>query len=375
MEVVGHASGRLNEGSTDGGRPARLGNSGFRTTAKWEKTSVPFAVSISQLILSMVFVVAAVAKLADHSGTRAALEAFGVPRLAAPAAMLLPVVELAVAVALLPAATARWGALGALLLIGIFSLVVFRALRSGSTPDCNCFGGLAQTEVGRGTLVRNGLLGSVAAFIALGGKSVGAFDWITVPAARDRAAIVFLIVGIAGLLWFCGQLLQQNGRLLRRLEVEGPPVPAPLRPGEPAPRFGGPDLRGEWVSLDSLLALGPPVALVFTDPGCGACAAAIEMVARAQRQRADELTLAVVSTGRIDRIEAKAAEFGLDRVIPQADDALLDAYGVHGVPGIVEIDQAGRISKPASLGANAIAEIIFGSSAGPLDQRLEVTVA
>jgi hypothetical protein len=336
---------------------------------------VPFAVSISQLILSVVFVVAAVAKLADHSGTRAALEAFGVRRLAAPAATLLPVVELAVAVALLPAATARWGALGALVLIGIFSLVVFRALRSGSTPDCNCFGGLAQTEVGRGTLVRNGLLGSAAAFVVLGGESVGAFDWITVPAVRDRAAIVCLIACIAGLLWFCGQLLQQNGRLLQRLEVEGAPVPAPLRPGEPAPRFGGPDLRGEWVSLDSLLALGPPVALVFTDPGCGACAAALEMVARAQRQRADELTLAVVSTGRIDRIEAKAAEFGLDRVIPQADDALFDAYRVHGVPGVVEIDQAGRISKPASLGANAIAEIIFGSSAGPLDQPLEVTVA
>jgi hypothetical protein len=336
---------------------------------------VPFAVSFSQLALSVVFVVAAVAKLADRSGTRAALEAFGVRRLAAPAATLLPIVELAVAVALLPAATARWGALGALVLIGIFSLVVFRALRSGSTPDCNCFGGLAQTEVGRGTLVRNGLLGSAAAFVALGGESVGAFDWIAVPAARDRAAIVFLITCIAGLLWFCGQLLRQNGRLLQRLEVEGPPVPSPLRPGEPAPRFGGPDLRGEWVSLGSLLALGPPVALVFTDPGCGACAAALEMVARAQRQRADELTLAVVSSGSIDRIEAKAAEFGLDRVIPQADDALFDAYGVYGVPGIVEVDQAGRISKPASLGANAIAEIIFGSSAGPLDRHLEVTVA
>jgi hypothetical protein len=84
--------------------------------------------------------------------------------------------------------------------------------------------------------------------------------------------------------------------------------------------------------------------------------------------------LAVVSSGSIDRIEAKAAEFGLDRVIPQADDALFDAYRVHGVPGIVEIDQAGGISKPASLGANAIAEVIFGSSP-PLAERPEVAVA
>ena len=334
-----------------------------------------FAVSFSQSLLSAVFVVAAVAKLADRLGTRAALEAFGVRRLAAPAATLLPVVELVVAVALVPAATARWGALAALALIAIFSLAILRTLRLGSTPDCNCFGGLSQTEVGRGTLVRNGLLGSVAAFIALGGQSVSGLNWITVPAAQDRVAIAFLITCLAGLVWFCGQLLQQNGRLLQRLEAEGAPAPTPpLEPGSPAPGFGGPDLRGEWVSLDSLLALGRPVALVFTDPGCGACAAALEAVARAQRERVDELTLAVVSTGSIDRIEAKAAEFRLDRVVPQADDALFDAYRVHGVPGIVEIDQTGGVSKPASLGANAIIEVIFGISPALFDERLEATV-
>lgn len=336
---------------------------------------MPFAVSFSLMLLSMVFVGAAVAKLADRSGTRTALEAFGVRRLANPAATLLPVVELAVALALVPAATARWGALAALGLLGIFSLAVLRTLRSGSTPDCNCFGGLAQTEVGRGTLVRNGLLGVVAAFILLGGQSVSAFEWIVVPAPQDRAAIVLLIACLAGLLWFCGRLLQQNGRLLQRLEADGAPVAMPpLQPGAPAPRFGGRDLRGQWVSLDSLLAIGRPVALVFTDPGCGACAAALEAVARAQRDRADELTLAVLSTGSVDRIAAKASEFGLDHVVPQADGSLFDAYRVHGVPGIVEIDRTGGVAKPASLGAKAITDVIFGTSPTTLDERLEVVV-
>jgi peroxiredoxin len=335
--------------------------------------SVAFAVSFSQLLLSVVFVVAAVAKLADRPRTRAAIEAFGVRRMATPAATLLPVIELLVAVALVPAASARWGALGALALIGVFSLAVLRALRLGSTPDCNCFGGLAQTEVGRGTLVRNGLLGSVAVFIALGGKSVSAFDWVLVPAAQDRAAIVFLMAGLAALSWFCWQLLRQNGRLLQRLETEGAASP-PLQAGDPAPGFSGRDLHGERVSLDSLLALGRPVALVFTDPGCGACTPALEAVVRAQHERADELTLAVLSTGSIDRIEAKAAEFGLDRVVPQADDTLFDAYRVYGVPGLVEIDQTGVVAKPASLGAAAITEAIFGISPIALDQRLEVAV-
>jgi hypothetical protein len=69
-----------------------------------------------------------------------------------------------------------------------------------------------------------------------------------------------------------------------------------------------------------------------------------------------------------------AAELGLDRVVPQGDDALLDAYRVHGVPGIVEIEQTGVISKPASLGANAIAEVVFGTSQTSLDERLELAV-
>jgi hypothetical protein len=37
------------------------------------------------------------------------------------------------------------------------------------------------------------------------------------------------------------------------------------------------------------------------------------------------LTLAVISSGSIDRIEDKAAEFGLDRVVPQDDEALFGA--------------------------------------------------
>jgi hypothetical protein len=345
---------------------------------------VTFAVSFSQLLLFTVFAVAGIAKLADQAGTRRAIEAFGVgPRLAPISALLLPVAELAIAVLLLTA-SAPWGGAAAVLILLVFSAAIARSLHRGSTPDCNCFGGLSQTEVGRGTLLRNLILAVLAALVAVSieGKAVGAFRWITVPAPQDRAAIVLMTGALAGLGWFCWQLLRQNGRLLVRLEAENPttgpagatPMPPPLRVGSAAPRFSGIDLAGEPITLDSLLRLGRPVALVFTDPGCSACAAALKAVARAQRERADELTLAVVSSGRIDRIEAKAAELGLDRVVPQRDDALFEAYRVNGVPGIVEIDQTGGISKPASLGADAITEVIFGTPRTPLDEPLELAV-
>jgi peroxiredoxin len=241
-------------------------------------------------------------------------------------------------------------------------------------PDCNCFGGLTQTEVGRGTLIRNLLLGGGAAFVALGGQSLSAFRWVDVPAARDRPGIVLMVAGLAGLTWFCWQLLQQNGRLLLRLEAEGSGASSarsgakalpPLDPGTVAPGFAGRDLDGEPVSLDSLLAAGHPVALFFTDPSCGACESALDTVARAQRERADELTLAVISSGSIDRIEQKAAEFGLVSVVPQEDESLFDAYRVYGVPGIVEIDENGSLTRPAALGIDAVREVVLGTAPEP----------
>ena len=54
--------------------------------------------------------------------------------------LLLPAAELATAAALLFAATARWGALAALLLLAAFIFGLTRALRRGETPDCHCFG-------------------------------------------------------------------------------------------------------------------------------------------------------------------------------------------------------------------------------------------
>ena len=73
----------------------------------------------------------------------------------------------------------------------------------------------------------------------------------------------------------------------------------------------------------------------------------------------------MISSGSIDRIEEKAAEFGLDRVVPQDDEALFDAYRVNGVPGIVEIDERGFLSRPAELGAGAVRSAVLGIAAAP----------
>src|SRR5947209_15440906 len=98
---------------------------------------------IVRLLLAAVFLVAGLAKMADLAGSRQALRDFGVPaRLADPFGLLLPLAELAVAVALLPTISAWWGALGALVLLLLFVVGIGYNLVRGRHPECHCFGQL-----------------------------------------------------------------------------------------------------------------------------------------------------------------------------------------------------------------------------------------
>src|SRR5437763_14526978 len=103
----------------------------------------------ARVLLAAVFVVAGLAKLADRAGSRQALVGFGLPAaLAAPLGLLLPLAELAVAVALLATTSAWWGALGALALLLLFVAGVSFNLARGRTPDCRGFGLLPSGTVG-----------------------------------------------------------------------------------------------------------------------------------------------------------------------------------------------------------------------------------
>jgi uncharacterized membrane protein YphA (DoxX/SURF4 family) len=99
------------------------------------------ALLLARLLLAAVFAVAGVAKLADRPGSGQAMRAFGVPaRLAAPLGTILPLVELSIALALIPTASAWWGALGALALLLLFIAGIAVSLAHGQHPDCHCFG-------------------------------------------------------------------------------------------------------------------------------------------------------------------------------------------------------------------------------------------
>jgi peroxiredoxin len=334
----------------------------------------------ARLALAAVFAVAGAAKLADRAGSRAALEAFGVPAaLARPGARLLPLAEIAVAALLLIDGAARWGALGALVLLLGFVGGISRSMARGEAPDCHCFGQLHSEPAGWSTLVRNALLAAIAGFVALAGwNDIGASttDWtrdlsdVATVALIGGVAIV-AILSIGGSLFV--RLLRRHGQTLLRLDamqaaldehgidIADPDAPAT---GAPAPDFALAGLHGETITRDALLARQRPLVLVFTDPHCGPCSALMPELAGWQRDR-DDLTIALVSRGSVDDNLAKVREHGLTDLYLQNDREVSEAYDGVATPTAVLVAPDGTIASAPAPGADAIRSLVAGGASRP----------
>jgi hypothetical protein len=150
----------------------------------------------ARLLLAAVFGVAGVAKLADRRGAREAVLALGAPpALVVPVAAGLPLMELAVAGALLISPTALAGAAGALALLAVFVAGIARSLARGRQPDCRCFGQVHSAPVTWKTLVRNLILTAVAILVAIGGPGTGLSAW-----ASGMSAVAWITLAVAAVL-------------------------------------------------------------------------------------------------------------------------------------------------------------------------------
>jgi methylamine dehydrogenase accessory protein MauD len=328
-----------------------------------------------RLLIAAILLTAGLAKLADRAGTREALAAFRVPELlSGPLAIVLPLAEIGLAIALIPDSSAAPAAWGAAALFVLFTTVVGAAIARGELVDCHCFGGLHSAPVGWRTLARNGLL-TAAAIVAAAYGSESA--WSRLGELSDAALVaigsgvlVATVLVIGGMVFL--RLLRRHGRLLERIdELEaalasaGAPWARPdaagladTRVGQQAPEFELPYLDGRSVTLADLRALGRPVLLLFTDPGCGPCTALLPDVGRWQGERADRLTVAIVSRGEIEENRAKAEEHGLHTVLVQGDREVSEAYGSNGTPSAVVVAPDGSISSEVAPGADAIRGLV-----------------
>jgi thiol-disulfide isomerase/thioredoxin len=354
---------------------------------------------LARLFLAGVFALSGVTKLADPDGSRRAVAGFGVPeRFALPAGIALPIVELALAVLLLPVATAWWGALGALVLLVGFMAGIAYNLRQGKTPDCHCFGKIHSEPIGAPTLIRDGAFAAVAAFIVLfgwsdaGTSTIGWFQDLTNFERLLTVTSILLIAAVAGLAWLLLQMVRQNGRLLIRLDaidnrltgVDVPvadsspasqPVMQPGLPiGTPAPAFRLDGIHGDAQTLDSLRAAGNPVLLIFSSPTCGPCTALMPEVGRWQREYADRLTIAMIGQGEATAIHVKSAEHGLTNVLLQHSNEVAQLYDAKGTPTAVLISADGTIESAVAPGAEAIRALVNRTVSSPASKRAPIAV-
>jgi peroxiredoxin/uncharacterized membrane protein YphA (DoxX/SURF4 family) len=341
---------------------------------------------LARLLLCIVFLIAGLAKLADLAGSQQSLRDFGVPApLATPLGILLPLAELSVAVALIPSLSVWWGALGALALLLLFIIGIGHNLAQGRHPDCHCFGQLHSAPAGWSTLIRNLVLATLAGVVLAFGRSTsgpGLLDWLAALTVSQRIEILVGVVVLALLIgegWLLWQILRQQGRLLLRLETvearlaeAGLTLPqlaagtAGLPVGTLAPGFALANLKGETISLTALRALGKPVVLMFSDPGCGPCTVLLPEIGRWQREHAAKVVVALISRGTVETNRSKVTAYGLTHVLLQQDREIAEVYQASGTPSAVLIRREGTIGSPVAAGADAIRALMTSAVTLPV---------
>jgi thiol-disulfide isomerase/thioredoxin len=318
---------------------------------------------VVRLLLAAVLATAGVAKLLDLPGSRRAVRAFGAPEWSVPlVATALPIVELLVAAALVPAATARAAAGVAAGLLLAFAVVVAIARLRGRTPECHCFGKLGAARAGWQTVARN--LGLAAVAFAVAAGPAGAIE-------RDEAAAAAAIALIAAQALVLLVLLRRYGRALARLEAlepGGPPPRGPVR-GAVAPPFALDDVQGDRLSLAGLVGLGRPVLLLFTSTGCGACLTLMPRAAEWQRRAG--LTVALVASGDRAETAAVAAEHGLALVLVEEEHEAAGLYGVEATPSAVLVARDGTIAHELVAGVAAVEELVGSTAPAVSDENTD----
>ncbi|HBB87090.1 MAG TPA: hypothetical protein DC047_05705 [Blastocatellia bacterium] len=315
---------------------------------------MPLIIVLVRVALSVVFSLAGITKLMDQDGTREAVKNFGAPKAFAPAvALILPFVELAIAIGLLFSATTAVSSLSGLLLLGVFIVAIGVNLARGQTHDCHCFGQLYSRPLGWPTLVRNIIFALGAAFV---------FWQATLSASPDIVSTLGTLSGIGWALLasavavivavFIFFQLRHRKALAARVGPEGLPIDSV------APDFELPAYHGGSRSLMSLLEHGKPLLLLFTSPHCGPCIVIFKEIKEWQEAHQDQLTIAVITRGTIKDNFVNVARNSLGEVLLQKEREVGEKYGGLATPTGVVVSPDGRIASRVATGGDEIRALL-----------------
>lgn len=303
-------------------------------------------VLIAQIVLPLVFALAAATKLHDRARTRTGLIGFGISEQWAGVSLAaLVLVEGMIAVLLVYTPTRRAGATGALAALAVFTAAVISQLLRGRRPRCACFGALSDSTISWKSVGRNLILLILAVgLLAVPTVQGAALGFEPIPWA-SLLLVVWVGVSLAWLLL----LTNQNGRLLLRLkqleDLAGVETQAatnakePLHVGATVPSLGLRDKHGRAFELNRFR--GKRVLLLFLEGSCSHCQPILA--------RLHDIQLATLDDALVVISESTMFQHDLpDELSMLADPewAAVRLFELRGTPAAVLLDAHGRLAEP-----------------------------
>jgi uncharacterized membrane protein YphA (DoxX/SURF4 family) len=160
----------------------------------------PWLATVARALLGVVFVVAGALKLPDPAAAERSVRAYRLlpESLVSLAAFGLPVLEIAVGLALLAGVFVRTAAIASAVLLAVYIAAIASVWARGLSIDCGCFGGGGQVAAGQtnygGEIARDAALLLVAlalarwprSRLALGGRLFGDDPYLEREVSRAR---------------------------------------------------------------------------------------------------------------------------------------------------------------------------------------------
>lgn len=335
---------------------------------------------ILRILLIAIFGVAGFAKLYDLEGSKKAMQGFGVPEgVAFATGLVLPVIEISIAISLVFVQTSFFGAIGATVLLGIFIIGMTWQWYQGNAPDCHCFGQVHSEPVSPKSILRNAIFILPAIGLIIAGKENQGLNLFESNNNNFSNNPMLIIIGLAviGLLaavvYFLKQISEQQVQIMRRIEileftahdgtkeVEREDVSSPLEGlpiGTPAPVFELSDLNDKKVALKSLLTPKKGTLLFFVSPTCNPCGALLPEIEQWQGELKDKINFVFISSGGAKENAEKFAGNTLKKVLLQNDREVAEMYGAKWTPTVVLVNSEGRIASRVAAGDSAIRDLV-----------------
>lgn len=330
------------------------------------------ALLLIRIFLAAIFLVAGIGKLLDLKGSEKAVKDFGTPdEFAKFFSIGLPFAEIVFGACLLFTSMSWTGALGATLLLLIFTGGMIFQLAQGNAPDCHCFGAIHSEPVSKKSLIRNIIFALFSLFLVAQGRGNQGLGFSELT--NEMAIQLFLGLATIGLLgavvYFLKKITEQQTQIIRRIElleiisgeggktVEREDVSNPhegLPIGAPAPDFAARDLSGKIVSFDGLLAKNKPMILFFVSPTCIPCQTLLPEIENWQTDLADKLNFVFVSKGTEKENAEKFGGGQFKQILIQKDAEIAEAFKAAWTPTAVLINVDGNIASAVAAGDTAI---------------------